>query len=190
MSLGLALSLNNPDLFRPAPYLTFEMGESVRALESFHNSQLPRVGLAWRGSQFHANDKYRSIALEIFKSCLAPVAEFVSLQKDITNEERKLLSQEKNVRDASPLIEDFLDTAALCTALDLVICVDTSVAHLAAAMGKEVWLLIPLSPDWRWMIGRDDSPWYTSLRLYRQSEFGDWSSVLRRVHRDLISKFS
>lgn len=190
MSLGLALSLNNSDLFRPDPYLTFEPGKSIRVLESFHKSHTPRVGLVWRGSHFHANDKYRSIALETFKSCLAPVAEFISLQKDITNEELELLSQEKNVKDGNPLIDDFLDTAVLCTALDLIICVDTSVAHLAAAMGKEVWLLIPVSPDWRWMIGRDDSPWYTNLRLYRQSEIGDWSSVLGRVNRDLISKFS
>ena len=87
--------------------------------------------------------------------------------------------------DFSAEIQDFTDTAALIDALDLVITVDTSVAHLAGAMGKPVWTLLPFAPDWRWMLQREDSQWYPTMRLFRQSDRGDWNSVIRRVSESL-----
>jgi ADP-heptose:LPS heptosyltransferase len=86
-----------------------------------------------------------------------------------------------NFVDLSPAIGDFVDTAAIIANLDLLIAVDTSVAHLAGAMGKPVWLLLPFVPDWRWLLGRDDTPWYPGMRLFRQTTAGDWGGVLRRV---------
>ena len=82
-------------------------------------------------------------------------------------------------------LSDFTDTAALCDLMDLVISVDTSVAHLAGAIGKRTWVLLPYVPDWRWMLDRDDSPWYTSLKLYRQNADKDWLPVLNKVSKDL-----
>ncbi len=84
---------------------------------------------------------------------------------------------------------DFSDTAALCECLDLVISVDTSVAHLSGALGKRTWVVLPFSPDWRWLLDRDDSPWYASIKLYRQNSIGDWNGVFERVQADLIHAF-
>ena len=85
------------------------------------------------------------------------------------------------LRDLRPQIKDFADTASAVGALDLVISVDTAVAHLAGALGKDVWILLPFSPDWRWLMNRVDSPWYPSARLFRQQSAGDWGEVIKRV---------
>jgi hypothetical protein len=92
---------------------------------------------------------------------------------------------ELNLIDNTEDIEDFSDTAAIIMSLDLVISVDTAVAHLAGALGKPVWTLLPFAPDWRWMLNRDDSPWYPTMRLFRQPSPGDWESVISRVHNEL-----
>ena len=91
--------------------------------------------------------------------------------------------------DSSQSIEDFEDTAALCELVDLVITVDTSVAHLSGAMGTPTWLMLPFAPDWRWLMDRTDSPWYPSFKLYRQNGISDWKSVLDRISKDLNSHF-
>jgi len=88
--------------------------------------------------------------------------------------------------DWADQLHDFSDTAALISRLDLVIAVDTAVAHLAGAMGKPVWVMLPFSPEWRWLLGRDDSPWYPTMRLFRQTTYGDWPGVIRRVAQALI----
>src|SRR6185312_8432895 len=90
-----------------------------------------------------------------------------------------------NCSDPTAAIADFSDTAAIISQLDLVLAVDTSVAHLAAALGKPVWVLLPFSPDWRWLLGRDDSPWYPTVRLFRQPAIGDWDSVITAVTQAL-----
>ena len=94
------------------------------------------------------------------------------------------------IRDHAALLQDFADTAGLVSRLDLVICVDTSVCHLAGALGKPCWVVIPYTPDWRWLMDREDSPWYLSLRLFRQIEFGDWPGVFERVAAALEEKIA
>ena len=135
-----------------------------------------RVGICWAGNPNHKNDRNRSIPW----AALADLAsltdvEWVSLQKGRTPEAGLLM------RDAAAGLGDFADTAGLIENLDLVISVDTSVAHLAGALGRPVWILLPFAPDWRWMLDRPDSPWYSRARLFRQAETGKWRPVVKDV---------
>ena len=141
----------------------------------------PRVGLVWRGNPAHSNDRRRSIAPARFAP-LTGVAgmAWVSLQRDVRPEELAAF-QPAALYDAGPMLGDWADTAALISTLDLVVTVDTAVAHLAGALGKPVWTLLAFTPDWRWMLDRTDSPWYPSMRLFRQPAPGDWTSVVDEV---------
>jgi tetratricopeptide (TPR) repeat protein len=143
-----------------------------------------RVGLAWSGNPGHTNDHHRSIAFAEFTQALTPACEFVSLQKEVRASDAAALSA-ASVRDLGARLHDFSDTAALCAAMDVVVTVDTSIAHLAGALGKPVWILLPYAPDWRWLLERSDSPWYPGARLVRQGYGEDWSAVLARVRADL-----
>lgn len=145
----------------------------------------PKVGVTWSGNPQHLNDHNRSIPLEMFRAVASADVRFVSLQPQVREADRAALGAWSDIVDAGPRLRDFADTAALVSTLDLVVAVDTSVAHLAGALGKPVWILLPYSPDWRWMLQREDSPWYPSARLYRQPEPGAWAPVLERVHTDL-----
>jgi len=129
-------------------------------------------------------DGGRSIELERFQRLLNPSLEFISLQKEVTDAERSLLDR-AGVLHAGDAFADFSDTAALCVLMDLVISIDTSVAHLAGALGIPVWVLLTWVADWRWLLDRDDSPWYPSMRLFRQTARGDWNGVLERVTLEL-----
>jgi ADP-heptose:LPS heptosyltransferase len=113
-------------------------------------------------------------------------AQFVSLQKQARDSDLVTLRELSGILDAAPELENFADTAALIRQLDLVISVDTSVAHLAGALGKPVWILLPYVPDYRWLLGRDDSPWYPTARLYRQTATRDYAEVIDRVRADLL----
>lgn len=144
----------------------------------------PRVGLVWRGSASHANDRRRSVALARLVAVLAPDCDYVALQWDPGADEVAALTQ-AGIFVAQPFLTDFAATAALCGQLDLVVTVDTSVAHLAGALGRPCWVLLAHSPDWRWLLGRADTPWYPATRLYRQDRPGDWGAVLARVGADL-----
>ncbi len=112
-------------------------------------------------------------------------AAFYSLQVGPAAAQVKQLGTQVHLIDLQDEQKDFADTAAIVASLDLVISVDTSVAHLAGAMGKPVWILLNNSPDWRWMLDREDSPWYPTARLFRQSTFGNWQDVVARVEREL-----
>jgi tetratricopeptide (TPR) repeat protein len=147
-----------------------------------------KVGIVWAGSPKHSNDRNRSLALETLLP-LAAVAgvRLYSLQLgphvgDLAKQAHPAL-----IHDLSPLLGDFADTAAVIGQLDLVICVDTAIAHLAATLGKPVWMLTPCAPDWRWMQTREDSPWYASLRLLRQRQPGRWDDVVARAVADLTA---
>ena len=145
-----------------------------------------RVGLVWAGDPEHLRDRYRSIPLSTF-SPLAGIdgVQFYSLQKGKAAHELEHPPGGMSIVDLAPDIHDFADTAAIIDSLDLTICVDTSVAHLAGALGRSVWTLIANPPEWRWMTGRSDSPWYPTMRLFRQTRAGDWDEVLQRVGSEL-----
>jgi len=142
-----------------------------------------KVGIAWAGNPKNLIDYRRSCTLADFTQLLQiPNIAFYSLQKEPRAVDlAQLVSMRKVVQDLSHLLNDFADTAVVVEQLDLVITVDTSVAHLAGALGHPVWVLLPFVPDWRWMIEREDSPWYPTMRLFRQTSPGDWAGVMNRV---------
>jgi hypothetical protein len=140
-----------------------------------------RVGLVWSGNPQHGNDHNRSIPLRILSPLLGTEATFVSLQKDPRPDDRAVLQTRPDIVDLTAHLTDFVETAALISCLDLVITVDTSVAHLAAALGCPTWILLPYTPDYRWLLDRDDSPWYPTARLFRQSKTREYASVLASV---------
>jgi tetratricopeptide (TPR) repeat protein len=143
-----------------------------------------RVGLVWSGNPDHANDRNRSLPLQMLASLLEVDARFVSLQKDPRASDQQLLCG-LDIVDMTDRLSDFEDTAALIACLDLVITVDTSVAHLAGGLGCPVWILLPCRPDYRWLLDRADSPWYPTARLFRQDERRDYRSVLEQVRSEL-----
>jgi len=143
-----------------------------------------KVGLVWAGGKQHKNDRNRSIPLSYLESLFASkYVNFYSLQYECYDEIQKY----NNAFDLSAYISDFSDTAAIINELDLVISVDTSVAHLSGAMGKPTWILLPFAPDFRWLLDREDNPWYDSVRLFRQPDIGDWKSVIGRINDELMT---
>ena len=171
-----------PDAVPTAPYLTISAARHTRDLAK--NCPSPRIGLVWAGNTKFHNDAARSIDFSLLPPLLACSQEHViSLQKEHSN-----ACQTAGIKDAAPLLKDFADTAALIRELDLVISVDTATAHLAGALGKPVFILLSFYSDWRWFLGREDSPWYPSARLFRQQQPGDWQGVIESVAAD-IKKF-
>ncbi|MEG5043757.1 tetratricopeptide repeat protein [Microcoleus sp. B4-C1] len=147
-----------------------------------------KVGIVWAGGPLHRNNHQRSCKLSDFlKFVDVPGVSFYSLQKDLSAGDITLLNQHQ-IEDLSEHCVDFADTAAIISQLDLVICVDTSVAHLAGALGKPVWILLSFVPDWRWMLEREDSPWYPTVRLFRQQKAGDWDGVCDRIKAALLER--
>ena len=181
MSLPLALGLEIADLAPRMPYLAPSDVLVKQWRIKLPPSDGPRVGLAWTGNPGHDNDLNRSMSLETLKPLLAERAQFVSLQKDYRPEDRLRLAGLPQVLRFEQTLGDFADTAALIACCDLVITVDTAVAHLAGALGKPVWLMLPHFSDWRWMNDRADTPWYPSMTLFRQAAFGGWTDVIQRV---------
>jgi len=145
----------------------------------------PRIGIVWAGNPDHENDRNRSIALAALLPLTGIEATFVSLQKELRPGDEALLRERDDIFHLGFMLNDFSDAAALVSRLDLVVSVDTSLAHLAGALGKPVYILLPYTPDWRWLIGRDTSPWYPTARLFRQTTPGDWDEVIARVASEL-----
>jgi hypothetical protein len=145
-----------------------------------------KVGLSWAGRPTHKKDHYRSLSLSLM-SPLGGVAgvTFYSLQKGEASLQSVSPPSGMKLVDYTSELGDFSDTAGLLGNLDLVISVDTAVVHLAGAMGKRVWTLLPYAPDWRWLLGREDSPWYPTMRLFRQPAPGDWQTVIAQVAASL-----
>jgi tetratricopeptide (TPR) repeat protein len=149
-----------------------------------------RVGLVWSGNPSHDNDHNRSIPLRMLTRILDADASFVSLQKDLRPDDGITLLEHTEIVDLTDHLTDFAETAALVSCLDLVITVDTSIAHLAGALGRPTWILLPYMPDYRWLLDRDDSPWYPTVRLFRQSETREYASVLDSVRTELLGLVS
>ena len=165
------------------PYLRAPLARRIEPLGE--RSAPRRIGLVWRGNPRHHNDAERSLP---GLAALAPLwglpgVEFASLQTGRTGlGEAAAAPDDQPLLDLGPTLRDFADTAAALDAVDLLICVDTSIAHLAGALGRPCWVLLPAHrTDWRWLRDRDDSPWYPSMRLFRQTQRGDWAGVLARV---------
>ena len=146
-----------------------------------------RVGLVWSGNPKHKSDRNRSIPLRTFSSILDADASFVSLQKDPNFVDKAILLERTDIVDLTAHLGDFSETAALISCLDLVITVDTAVAHLAGALGRPTWILLPYTPDYRWLLDREDSPWYPTARLFRQAATREWSGVLDRARTELMA---
>jgi tetratricopeptide (TPR) repeat protein len=146
-----------------------------------------RVGLVWSGNPKHKNDHNRSISLRALSAILDVDATFVSLQKDPRPDDKAVLLERIDIVDFTDKLTDFVETAALISCLDLVITVDTSVAHLSGALGRPTWILLPYTPDWRWLLNRDDNPWYPTVRLFRQSDTLDYGPVIDRVRAELAA---
>ena len=145
-----------------------------------------RVGLVWSGNPGHPNDYNRSLPLTALLPMLGGDAQFVSLHRDVRPADQAVLAQCGSVvADYAADLTDFAETAALVANLDLVVAVDSAVAHLTGALGKPLWLLLPFNCDWRWLTWREDSPWYPTARLFRQPTLGDWASVVARLVGEL-----
>jgi len=188
MSLPLAFGTRIDTIPADVPYLKTPAASLRKWGDRLGARKRPRIGLTWSGSTWHRSDRSRSIPLDRFRPLLDRDADFYSLQKEYRDPDREWLAAEPRIRDFSGEILDFSDTAGLVEQLDWIITVDTAVAHLAGALGKEVWILIAYSPDYRWLLDREDSPWYPTARLFRQTAPDDWDSVIDRIAIEIESR--
>jgi len=184
LSLPLYFKTNIDNIPTNVPYLPVDKALKQKWADAITDDGKIKIGIVWAGSPIHTNDRHRSVRLQQFLPLLsAEGTHFYTLQKGfqaIQAKDYRLL-----VTDLDEYIKSFADTSAIIESLDLVITVDTSVAHLAGALGKKTWLLLPYLPDWRWMLEGDGSPWYPSLKLYRQPRINDWDSVFKILKKDL-----
>ena len=185
LSLPLAFGGGLDDLPAAGRYLTADPTDRAAWRERLGPRSRPRVGLVWSGSTIHKNDHNRSIPLSRLAPLLDLDLDWISLHKDLRERDVEPLSRLPQIRQLGEALGDFADTAALIEGLDLVITVDTSVAHLAGALDRPTWMLAPFNADWRWLKDRADSPWYPSLRLFRQPAVDDWESVIEQVREAL-----
>lgn len=151
---------------------------------------LPNIGIVWSGSSKHKNDINRSIPFKKFASLISGSANFHILQTEIKEHDFSEVNdfmRSGKLISHSHYLRDFSDTAGLLGCMDLIISVDTSIVHLAGAMGLPTWLALPYSPDFRWLLDRKDTPWYSNIQLYRQPSYNDWDSVLEFLNKDLIA---
>ena len=171
------------------PYITADPVLLTEWKNRLDNNDFFKVGLVWSGNPHNIRDHGRSCLLSNF-ACLAaiPGVAFYALQKGTASLEVLNPPEGMTIVNLDRELKDFADTAAVIASLDLVISVDTAVIHLAGAIGKAVWTLLPFAPDWRWLLEREDSPWYPSMRLFRQTYPGDWEGVMQRVRQVLIEE--
>jgi hypothetical protein len=191
LSLPLAFGTEPSTVPAPVPYVGVAGDDIWLWRELIPQRQRPRIGVVWAGDPAHDNDVNRSMELK----ALAPVfdvpdVDFVSLQYKMRDEDAGVLRDFPNLFRLERSFRDFADTAAVVASLDAVISVDSAVAHLAGAMGKELFVLLPLGADFRWLRERTDSPWYPTAHLFRQTQFGDWSGVIASVAQELRAQFS
>ena len=181
MSLPLAFKATAENIPADVPYLAVDIEKQKIWNDRLSAKTRPRIGLVSSGSTIHKNDNKRSVPLSQFKPLFALPFEFHLLQKDIRSLDEAALTEFPHIHVHHKNLNDFSDTAALVNEMDLVISVDTSVAHLAGALGKPVWIVLPWVPDFRWLLDRSDSPWYPSATLFRQEEIGNWEKVVAEL---------
>ncbi len=187
MSLPHAFGTRLETIPAKLPYLSAPESSRAAWQARLGTAQRLRVGLAWAGSVAHRNDRNRSLPLQQLLPLLDLDVEFHSLQKEYRGDDRARLDADGRIIDHAAELGDLADTAGLIAGLDRVITVDTAVAHLAGGMGRPVWLLLPFAPDYRWLLGREDSPWYPGMRLFRQAAPDDWAGVIVHVRKALAA---
>jgi tetratricopeptide (TPR) repeat protein len=189
LSLPLAFGTELATIPAGAPYLA-PPAEAAAAWRGRLPERRPLIGLVWSGERAHDNDLNRSIRLDTLEPLLGIAdVQFVSLQHDVREDDARFLQDRAEVLQIGQQFSDFADTAAAIAELDVVIAVDTAVAHLVGALGKPLLLLLPFAADFRWLRGRDDSPWYPTARLFRQRQFGDWSGAVETLRQELMAGF-
>jgi tetratricopeptide (TPR) repeat protein len=187
MSLPVWLGTTIETIPAKVPYLSADtrLAESFQA-KFFRSDPNLKVGIVWAGRPTHSNNHNRSMTLAAFAALgEIPGVSFYSLQKGVAAAQVRTPPAGMAITDLSPSLTDFNWTAAAITGLDLIITVDTAICHLAGALGKPVWVMLPFAPDWRWMLDREDTPWYPTMRLFRQKKIGDWADVVGRVRDEL-----
>jgi Tfp pilus assembly protein PilF len=190
LSLPYALGTTLDTIPAAIPYLSVDDERRQTWRDTLGPAHRPRIGLAWSGSAGHPNDHARSLPLSALLPLFSLKIEWHSMQTEYRDSDQSVLLSLSTIRQHQHQLHDLTDTAALIDALDLVVCVDTAVAHLAGALGKEVWLMLPAVPDYRWMLDRDDTPWYPGMRLFRQSTPGNWHDVIECVGAALVKRWS
>ncbi len=193
MSLPLAMGTDTPEKIPAYPaYLYANSKDKTRWEENIRqrtsNSNALRVGIIWAGNPDHGNDRRRSVPLDAMASLFSiPGVQIYSLQKgDEPLTTLHTLPQAASIINLGSEFGDFADTAAAIEAMDLVLSVDTSVTHLAGALGKKTWTMLAYVADWRWFLDREDTPWYPNMRLFRQKERGNWQRVIDQIHQELL----
>jgi Tfp pilus assembly protein PilF len=186
MSLPLALKLNTPFVAKRQHQ---QLQASTQALSRWQSklgaATRPRVGLVMHGNLRNEKDQLRSIALDQWLTHLPSEFEYILLHEHLPDALLAQIATQPHLHFVGQDIHDFEDTAALCQLMDLTVSVDTSVAHLSASLNRPTWLLLPHAPDWRWQLERTDSPWYPSMRLFRQSEHAQWDPTLQTLSHEL-----
>jgi len=186
LSLPAALRTNLSNIPAAHAYLNSDPNRVAEWKLRLGEKKKKRIGIAWSSLSGFSGDVKRSLSLEQFVQALpSEKYEYICLQKEVKESDKAFLASYQDIRYFGDEIKDFSDTAALVDCADLVISTCTSIPHLSAALGKETWLLLSQVPDWRWLLDRGDSPWYPTMKLYRQQALGDWSGVLERVRVDL-----
>ena len=185
-SLPLALKTDATDIPADIPYLQADPARIDKWKGKLGALPGKRVAFAWAGQTNHANDRNRSIDLKLLEPLLALAGiSFVSIQRDLRGDDDALLASHTNVTAVGGDLNDMADTAAVLALSDLVISVDTSVAHLAGAMARPAWVMLPFAPDWRWGLTSESSAWYPQVRLFRQPSLGDWPSAIAHLRAAL-----
>jgi len=184
-SLPLALHTELGSVPAQIPYLSADPAQIAKWSARLDALPRPRIALAWAGNPSHHNDRNRSLAFLRLAPLLDVAAGFISIQRDVRHDDAAPLAGESRVTLVGGELEDFRDTAAVLALADLVIAVDTAAAHLAGAMGRPVWVLVPFAPDWRWTLNGETTPWYPTARLFRQTSLGDWDGAIARVGEEL-----
>jgi tetratricopeptide (TPR) repeat protein len=187
LSLPLAFGTKLESIPARTPYLHASPDSVTNWSARLGAKDRPRVGLVWSGS---TADHNRSIGLHALSPLLALKLSYVSLQRDLRDADAAVVQRHRNLVHFGEELENFSDTAALMSNLDLIISVDTGAAHLAGALAKPVWILLPFIADWRWLIDREDTPWYPTARLFRQDGTQNWENVLARVLTALRTTFA
>jgi Tfp pilus assembly protein PilF len=185
MSLPLSFRTTLQTIPAPAGYLHADQDKVAHWQSVLGKRTRPRIGLAWRGNPSNPIDARRSFSLADWARHLPLEYDYFRLQTRVTDADQQVLDSTDAIFSFDDEQLDFANTAALCECLDLVISVDTSIAHLCGALGVRTWVLLPFIPDWRWMRDRNDTPWYPTMKLYRQKNAGQWEDVFVAVAADL-----